>query len=257
MMKVTTPLIVLLLGLAACTSVEPREPARSAEAEMAVQLVRNAERRNDELSRADLVKALGVFEAVDDRSGRWSALHALAAWHMAQRDRTTALAFAQQAFDLASQLDSKASLYSSALQLGQLSGNDNLFREALSYAQPGLGKAVLHVLLKEYEAAKAELATHRASAGEAERYGSEEAFVLYHLGKHEGDRHLVLEALDSYRLAGDAYGVTDSLFVVARLEESPDVALEFAKRALLAARQTGDENRIAAISHWLESKGSE
>ncbi|GAA3947564.1 hypothetical protein GCM10022278_03470 [Allohahella marinimesophila] len=256
-MRTSILLIVLSLFLAGCGSVEHKAPVRSSEAEAAFQLVQNAEGRKDDAARADLRSALGVFEALDDRPGRWAASAALANWHIAQREVETGAAYSRQAFELAPHTNSTHAMYESSLQLGQLTQDRDIILSAMPHAQNALETAVIHVLLNDHAAATQALAAYEQPANASRAENAARAFVLYRLGKHNGDKALVIEALKHYRLAADVYGVTDSLFLAATLETSPAAALELAQRALLSARQSGEPSRITVIAQWLALKGSQ
>ena len=247
-------LIIIVVGLSGCSNIESKTPTRSSEAEAALSIVSDAQGRTDAAARLDLLKALGVLEGLDDRAGRWAASNALANWHIAQREDDAAVPFSRQALALAPHISTADAMYQSNLQLGQLTQDRLLIQAALPHAEDELDRAVVHILLDNFEKAAIALARFERGAVVSRQQSAAMGFVLYRLGKQHQDQALVLQALEWYRLAADVFGVIDALFLTATLETSPDMALDYAGRALLAARQSRAAPRIAAIEIWMASQ---
>ena len=196
-------------------------------------------------------QALHYYQSIDDRLGQWQAHLGLANGYLAASDRDQALVHARAAHRLALTFNNPSMQYASDLQLGQLSGDRQLIQSALENADTTLKQAVCMALLQQFDGLESLLKElPQQTLDNSKQLG----FVFYHWGKHQNDLASLNQALHFYRSAGHASGVVDTLFVSAKIaqQEDPQLAQQFAQRALLAAIQLENDPRQARIKTWIQ-----
>ncbi len=208
--------------------------------------------RTDKIAYQQTNSALSYYEQIDDRSGQWQANVSLADWHVAHDEKAKAEPYARRALYLAEKLDERSMKFTSSIQLGQLTEDQSLYRQAYNNAQTGLQRAIALTFLQQYDEAEKSF-TGIGSSQNPDELG----FLYYQYGKHKRELRYVLLALDNYRKADNVYGVIDSLFLAARLAEHGAAATDYAERALLAAEGIGSKARAGAIQEWMKMRAEE
>lgn len=202
-----------------------------------------------------LETALVYFEQIDEAEGQWRANKAIADWHIKHHQTATALPYASRGLAIAKQLSRPEYIYASAVQVGQLNDSETYFSVALNHAQSDKEKALALTLLQRFDAAESAI----LSSVDAD-YGSETAYIYYHIGKYQRNLGYLLKARQHYQYADNTFGVIDSLFLAAQISEAQqdtERARDFAERALRAAKHSESKARISAITKWLSDQSDE
>ena len=253
----TNRVLLLLAFMAlACGCASPPTETGPASLEQAQRLERGvtAERLRQSPSAAiqDLQRALALYSLADDQAGQARCHLALARIRFLQNQPAEAIGHVAAAEQALQGMDDAALFYQLSLLKGRLADSADEYEQALRYATQPIERAVALTYLGRIDEAHGAIRTH--SDDETE-YADDYGFVLYAVAKQSFDATTARQALAFYKKADNPVGITDSLYLLARIHLAAQDVLNarvYLQRALVVSRALGDTRRERKLLAELE-----
>jgi tetratricopeptide (TPR) repeat protein len=243
--------VYALLLLSACSSApptvhdfQPPVDVREQEAIIAANL------RMTEPAEEALASALAGYRAMDDLHGQWRVTLMQVRLQMAEGRNAQASASIDRLQSLARQLNDESYQFQSAILLGR-TRDSAYFQQALDYSRSPLEQALALTYLGDSELA---ISTIEPDAID---HPADRAFVHYRYAVSQQSIEAMERALQYYKMAEDSRGIADCLMHLARwsqLAQQTGAAREYAQRAQRVLVASGDDERAASVSRWLDSQ---
>ncbi len=241
--------LTLLLGLTACSSSTPVEPATSVSVEEQDAIYALQLQMPDEAAYA-LDTALKKYQAVDDLAGQWRIRYVKASLAFAKEDLGEAAAQADVLEEIAGQLNSREIKFNTSLVLARSRNDNQYYYDALNFASSAIEKAVVQAYLGDTSLAVKML------EGIGSNSPADRGFIYYQHALATGSTAFFQLSLDAYKLAEDSRGVADSLVSLARIESENNrvhQAKTYARRAVRVLEAAGDNEKAEKINTWIST----
>ena len=254
-----TQYVLFLLALLALASGCASPPAKTGPAslEQAQRLERGvtAERLRQSPAAAiqDLQRALTLYSLADHQAGQARCHLALARIRFLQNQPVETIDHVAAAEQAMQGLDDATLLYQLHLLKGRLADSADEYEQALRYATQPIERAVALTYLGRIDEAFGVIGTHTDDETE---YADDYGFVLYAVAKQSFDAATARQALAFYKQADNPVGITDSLYLLARIHLAAQDVLNarvYLQRALVVSRALGDTQRERKLLAELEA----
>ena len=254
----TVPLLCVLIGLpllSACSGMTEAKPPGSFFGEKAMRLEQQAQQdmqSNTFVAAIENYKqAHRIYALRDDRQGRLRTHLALAHLYYLHEKPDAARQNAQQALKIAQSLPEQPEFFRIHLLLGKIKTMPDHFQQALEHAKTPLEKAMALVYLERVEEGWQRIQNEKPVS-----HLGDHAFVWFAYGKRLKQEKAVQHALALYKKSDDFHGVSNALYLLARISLSHgdrNRAKDYFERALAVNKALGQPQRILAIEAALRS----
>ena len=201
-----------------------------------------------------LTKSLTTFQQFDDLYGQWLANYHLSNYWISSNNLDRANAFSQEAFKLANILKTRETLFKSTFQVAQLTQNNTLMKQSITYASHSIEKALVLAHLdrkqKAYDLIESEIKSIEL------QHANSAAYILFQYASYKNLEGIMKLAKSFYVKAGNSNGVIDCLFWLAKYNHGlnkNELANQFALRASSASIAVKNGYKTKAINLWIKT----